>query len=134
MAGALGMVGTATGRSTARAQEHVHSDPKNEELTKAALECARIGDDCIAHAFDMMKKGDTSLARCAELNSETVAATTALAKISALDSAHLRAFAKVVSAICEDCEQECLEHKHHMACMLSAEACRACIEACDALA
>ena len=113
-------------------EEHVHSDPKNENLTRAALECARVGEDCIAHAFDLIKAGDTTLAQCADLNAQTTAATIALAKLSAADSKHLKAFAKVVGTLCRDCEEECLKHDHHMACMLSAQACKACAEACEA--
>ncbi len=63
------------------------------------------------------------------------AACTGLARLAALNSDHLPAYAKVCLEICKDCEAECRKHeKTHAICKACAESCKACIAECEKVA
>jgi Cys-rich four helix bundle protein (predicted Tat secretion target) len=127
-------LGLGVTASQASAQEHVHSDPKNEDLAKSALECVRTGRDCLAHCFDRFDEGDTSLVECARTIVDLVDTCNALAGFAAHDSVNLAAFAEVSAKVCATCEAACSKHAHHMSCSTCAAACRHCIEEIEKLA
>jgi Cys-rich four helix bundle protein (predicted Tat secretion target) len=117
----------------ARAQQHVHFEPKHPKLVEAASHCVRTGEDCLRHCFDQFAKGDSSLAECARQVRELVIACSALSALASHDSKHLASFAAAVAAVCKSCEAECRKHEHHLACKVCADSCPPCIAECDNL-
>ena len=117
---------------TGHAHHHA-ANPAHRAISKAALDCVDKGDVCLEHCFALLKTGDSSLALCADLVSETGAMCTALAKMASSNSKHLVAMAKVCIDVCKSCEDECLKHKQHVQCKVCAAACAECIKACKAI-
>ena len=124
---------------------HAHSDAhvsdsdaavpatQHRSLVLTALECVGIGQMCLQHCFDQFAKGDTSLAACAALNRDMIAACQTLAALGAGRSAQLKAYATVCIDICKACEAECRKHEHHPICIETAEACIKTIAECEKL-
>jgi len=99
-------------------------------VAKAASECASLGEICVTHCVDLVRKGDTSIAECIATVNEAVAACTALSSLANYNSMHLKQFAKACKGICGHCENECKKHaKKHKACKDCADACARCIQA-----
>lgn len=114
---------------------HAGHQMTNLSLVDAAAGCIKSGQICSNHCVDLVKAGDTSIARCLETVSEMLASCTALAQLASFQSPHLPAFAKVCISICEDCEKECRKHEDkHAACRNCAESCKECIAACKKIA
>lgn len=117
------------------AEKHVHTAAKHNNLVDAALSCIHKGNACMNHCLQLFKVGDNSVAECAESVNEMLSMCNTLASLAASDSRHLVAFAKVCSAVCEDCEKECRKHEeHHAECKACAESCALCIEECNKIA
>jgi len=113
---------------------HEHHGSKFADLVAASSECISTGDACLSHCLTLLGQGDKELAPCAKTVRDTIAACTALRELAAADSPHVKALAKVVSAICADCEAECKKHAKHEVCRDCEAACRDCKGHCDKVA
>lgn len=107
----------------------------NEALVRVALECSGTGELCLHHCLTEFAKGQTMLAQCAARVGEMVPVCKTLASLAALESSHLKAYAKVCIDVCQACEDECRKHAGHAAiCGQCADACAKVITALKALA
>lgn len=93
-------------------------------IVRVALECAGTGELCLQHCLSEFSKGQTMLAECAARVAEMVPVCKTLASLAALESAHLKAYAKVCIDVCKACEAECRKHEAH------AEICKQCADSC----
>ncbi len=128
-------VGVAmAGNALAAMHEHHHGPAADPAVIDAALDCVTKGNACLVHCIELVKNGDTSIARCLETVSDMLPMCDTLAKLATSGSPHLDDLARVCIAVCEDCEKECRKHeKKHAECRACAESCAACIEACRKL-
>jgi Cys-rich four helix bundle protein (predicted Tat secretion target) len=111
------------------------ADAPNAALVRTALECAGTGELCLHHCFTEFAKGQTMLAQCAARVGEMVPVCRTLASLAALESSHLKAYAKICIDVCQACEDECRKHAAHAAiCGQCADACAKVIAALKALA
>ena len=118
----------------AGAQEHVHQGTGGDRgLIGAAIHCIEEGEICLDHCMDTFQAGDLELATCARVVNELSIACTALAKLAAHGSNHLKAMARVTVAVCRDCKTECLKHAQHPECLECAASCDPCVEECEKL-
>ena len=137
----LGLAALASPAFAASHEDHSHVPAagtavpaiQHRSLVLTALECVGIGQMCLQHCFDQFAAGDTSLAACAAVNRDMVAACQTLATLGAGRSAQLKAFAKVCIDICKACEEECRKHEHHAICIETAEACVKTVAECEKL-
>ena len=110
---------------------HQHMKNSNTEIIDAALDCIKTGQACNDHCIELVKSGDTSIADCMDILTESLAMCTALSQMASYQSSHLPALAKVCISVCEECEKECRKHeKKHVACKACADSCNACVKAC----
>ena len=133
-------VATLAGLSTfrgANAVEHSHEhhqhtiDQGRMRIIEHATDCVMKGEICVAHCLELFKAGDTSVAECADRVHEMFASCTAMAKLAAHDSRHLKYFVRACVGVCEDCEKACREHeKKHAECKACADSCADCIKVC----
>ncbi len=112
---------------------HDHGGSNHKSLIDVALDCAKTGQICLDHCFEDFKKGNTSLAKCADLVSELIVMCNALGQMAAYKSAHLKDLARVTQKVCEDCKEECEKHKKHQICLDCAKSCDDCIKECKKL-
>jgi Cys-rich four helix bundle protein (predicted Tat secretion target) len=132
--GAIAVSAATMISGTAQASNHHQSNP-NAGLVDTALDCVKKGQACLDHCIKLFKKGDTSVADCADKVTEMLAMCTALSQMASYQSKHLAKFAKVCAAVCRDCKKACDEHaKKHAACKACAESCEKCIKACEKIA
>lgn len=123
----------------ARAQSgHMHTMAgamhKNNDLTTAAMDCLRKGNECLAHCLMLFQAKDTTVADCAVQVNQMLPMCDALAKLAMADSKYLKQHAKLCIDVCTDCEKECRKHeKTHPECKACADSCSDCIKACKAL-
>lgn len=111
------------------------ADAPNAALVRVALECSGTGELCLHHCFTEFAKGQTMLAQCAARVGEMVPVCKTLASLAALESSHLKAYAKICIDVCQACEDECRKHAGHAAiCGQCADACARVITALKALA
>lgn len=94
------------------------------DLVRIALECSGTGELCLQHCYEEFARGQTMLAQCAARVSEMIPVCEALASLAALQSTHLKAYAKVCTDVCKACEEECRKHEAH------AEICKQCADSC----
>lgn len=128
------MSATASQASDSKHQHH-HAKNKNIAVIDSALDCLKTGQLCMDHCIELFKSGDTSVAKCADVVNEMLAMCTALSQMAAYQSSHLKDFAKVCAAVCQDCQDECEEHaKMHAECKACAASCEDCIDACKNIA
>lgn len=107
----------------------------NAALVHVALDCAGTGELCLHHCYSEFAKGQTMLAQCAARVAEMVPVCQTLASLASLESAHLKAYAKICIDVCQACEDECRKHAAHAAiCGQCADACAKVIAALKALA
>ena len=108
---------------SAPAQHHHHGG--DAALLDAVSACLKQGNACMAHCLGMRAAGDTTMAACAPVVHDMLAAMEALSKIAARGGPRAAEFAKVSMLLCVDCEAECKKHadKHVV--------CRECMEACQ---
>jgi len=126
-------VATATAQQT-QTPEH-HHDASGSPLVDSALRCVKTGDLCQAHCFELLAKGDTSIADCARSVESLRAVCSSLAVLAAQKSPLLPRYAAVAKEACENCEAEC--HKHsdkHAVCKACEEACASCAKECAKVA
>lgn len=113
--------------------QHHHSNP-HEAAIDAALDCLKKGQACLDHCMILFKKGDNSVAACADTVNEMLAMCSTLSKMASYQSKHLKAFAKVCIATCKDCRKECRKHEDkHAECKACADSCKNCIAQCEKL-
>jgi Cys-rich four helix bundle protein (predicted Tat secretion target) len=75
------------------------------------------------------------LAQCAARVGEMIPVCQTLASLAALESTHLKAYAKICIDVCQACEDECRKHTAHAAiCGQCADACAKVIAALKAIA
>jgi len=139
LAGAAALT-TLSGMSVlgrANAEEHSHQhhqhtiDQGRMRIVEHATDCVMKGETCVAHCLELFKAGDTSVAECADTVHEMLASCTAMAKLAAYDSRHLKDFVRACVGVCEDCEKACREHeKKHAECKACADSCADCIRVC----
>jgi Cys-rich four helix bundle protein (predicted Tat secretion target) len=123
------------GRASAEEQSHQHHqhtlDQGRMRVIEHATDCVMKGEICVAHCLELFKAGDTSVAECADTVQDMLASCTAMRKLAAYDSRHLKDFVRVCIGVCEDCEKACREHeKKHAECKACADSCADCIKAC----
>jgi Cys-rich four helix bundle protein (predicted Tat secretion target) len=108
-----------------------HSENKNKQVIDTALTCLQDGQACLDHCFILLKDGDTEMAKCAETVTEMLVLCDGLSKMASYRSSHLKEFAKVCAAVCQDCKDECKKHSdNHAACKACEDSCGDCIDAC----
>ena len=114
---------------------HMHHGNPNASLVDTSLDCIKSGQACLDHCIDLFKKGDTSVANCADKVTEMLAMCNALSQMASYQSKHLGKLAKVCAEVCKDCKKACEEHADkHKACKDCAESCEKCIKACEKIA
>lgn len=95
---------------------HNHQANSNEKIINAALDCVKTGLACNDHCIELLKEGDTSIVKCMDVLTESLAMCTALSQMASYQSTHLPELAKLCISVCEDCEKECRKHeKKHAA-------------------
>ncbi len=133
-AGALAAT-TVAGVSQVFAADHGHHHAMHSSTDKEMVDtlhaCIKAGNECVAHCFELIKAGDTSIAGCMKSVQETIAFCTAHATHAAYNSKYLDDLCRLSLKICEDCQAECERHaKKHVQCKTCAESCAACIRVC----
>ncbi|WJW75966.1 four-helix bundle copper-binding protein [Thiohalobacter sp. IOR34] len=124
----------ASSQSLASEHMHHHAGNPHEALIDTALDCLKKGQLCIDHCMELFKRGDTSVAECADSVQEMLAMCSALEKMAAYRSDRLKAVARVCADVCKVCEKACRKHEDkHAECKACADACADCIEACEKL-
>ena len=130
-AGSAAAAGLAGAEQT---PEH-HHDASGSPLVDSAVHCVKTGDICQAHCFDLLAKGDTSIAACARSVESLRAVCGTLAVLAADKSPLLPRYAAVAREACQNCEDECRKHADkHAACKACADACAACAKECANIA
>ena len=128
---ALAALASASSKLTLAASEeglHHHS-PGNSGLVDSAIDCAQKGRLCRDHCIELVKNGDTSIADCLDIVTDTISMCDTLVQLTISESRHLKSFASVCVAVCKDCEKECRVHKDkHEACNACMLSCQQCIE------
>ena len=104
----------------------------HKEVYDAALECLRVGRECLDHCIRSLSTGDKMMAECAGTVRAMLPLCDALVDLVMLDSKHLKALAAVCAKACRDCEAACKKHSgHHAECKACMESCKRCAEACE---
>lgn len=131
-----GAVLAATGAPNVFAkEEHHHHGGKYPEVVTATLACIRTGEACLDHCLGFFKKGDTSMAECADSVNQMLAMCTAMQKLASHNSKYAAEMAMTCVRVCKDCELACSKHsKKHAACRDCELACKDCIKACKKIA
>ena len=121
-AGALLVAGV----STASTGEHHHGEkPTSVRVVfDNALACGATGEFCVAHCFEILEKGDISIAACAQSVNEMLAVNHALERLSAMNSPRLAEFARAALPVYKHCETQCEKHSEHEICKKCAQCCR----------
>jgi Cys-rich four helix bundle protein (predicted Tat secretion target) len=123
---------TAFASNTHHHHHSISSEEKN--VIEAALDCVEKGNACTAHCLHLIKMGDTTMGDCIAAVTDMLPMCSTLGKLAANQSRHLKDFASVCIAVCEDCEKACEEHADkHEECKNCMESCAACIKACKKL-
>ena len=137
LAGATAVVAMASSNMAFAEMDHSahhHTSNPYEGAVDAALDCLKNGQACLDHCMILFKKGDNSVAACADTVNEMLAMCSTLSKLASYQSTHLKAFAKVCIASCKDCRKECRKHEDkHAECKACADSCKNCIEQCEKL-
>jgi len=116
-------------------QEHHHGHGKYPDVVTATLDCIRTGEACLDHCLSFFKKGDTSMAECADSVNQMLAMCTAMQKLASHNSKYAAEMAMTCVRVCKDCELACNKHaKKHEVCRACADACKDCIRACKQIA
>ncbi len=106
--------------------------PANKELYEAALDCVRVGTECLDHCVRSLSTGSKMMAECAGTVRAMLPLCEALASLALQDSKHLKALAAVCAKACRDCEAACKKHAgHHAECKACMESCARCAAACE---
>ena len=114
--------------------QHHHHASRNSDLINAAIDCVTQGQLCRDHCIELVKIGDTSIADCLDVVTDTISMCKTLTQLAISHSPHLKTFAQVCMNVCKDCEKECLVHKDkHKECKDCMESCAKCIEQLEKL-
>ena len=98
----------------------------------AAVECLRVGRECLDHCVRSLSTGDKMMAECAGTVRAMLPLCDAVAELAMLNSTHLKAVAAICAKACRDCEAACKKHAgHHAECKACMESCTRCAEACE---
>lgn len=104
-------------------------------LQRAAADCVRAGEVCLAHCLRSLVTGSTMMADCAPRVRVMLAICRAVEALATTDSPHLVALARICLATCTECEAACRPHaQHHPECAECARVCHLTIEAARAIA
>ena len=109
-------------------------------VQKAAAECVRAGEACVAHCARELANGNTQMGKCNLSAHDMLAVCQAMLTLSSAESALAKRLAPVCADACAACSQACYEHQEHwahgmhLACKACYESCLACEKACRALA
>ena len=116
---------------TAEAQPNDMHPAKYRALEESTSKCVAAGGDCLRHCLGMMSMKDTSMAGCANLVVQLIAACRALQTLASVNSPFTPAFAKETAAVCSACETECRKFADKVAaCKACADACKVCVDEC----
>lgn len=132
----LGVAASAfalSGNAMAEMPGHDHSKHAAQlpSVLDAANSCTDKGARCISHCLVAWGEGDLELAACAKKVNEMIAVCDGFSKLLAANSGHVKDYAKICRAVCEECAKECREHDQHIECRECAEACEALVKAID---
>ena len=104
----------------------------HKEVYEAALECLRVGRECLDHCIRNLSMGDKMMAECAGTVRAMLPLCQAVVDLAVLDSKHFKALAAVCAKACRDCEAACKKHSgHHAECKACMESCNRCAAACE---
>lgn len=104
----------------------------NDALLAATLDCIKAGEACLDHCVRTLSTGDKSMAECAGTVRAMLPMCHAVADLTRLNSAHLKALAAVCAKVCRDCEAACKKHQnHHAECKACMESCQKCAAECE---
>ncbi|MGV3624188.1 MAG: four-helix bundle copper-binding protein [Archangium sp.] len=104
----------------------------NKAVYDAAIECVRVGNECLDHCIRSLSTGSKMMVECAGTVRAMLPLCEALIQLSMQDSKHLKALAAVCAKACRDCEAACKKHAgHHTECKACMESCARCAAACD---
>jgi Cys-rich four helix bundle protein (predicted Tat secretion target) len=131
--GGIAIAGSLT-EAVAQSGGEMHP-PKYRALEESTSKCVATGEDCLRHCLAMMSMKDTSMAACANMVIQLIAACRALQTLASLNSTFTGAFAKDVSAVCTACEKECgAFYDKYPVCKACGDACKACADDCHKVA
>lgn len=125
LAGAGALMAGAVVRSVAQAAEHKHHAPSATTVVlDNTIACGASGELCIDHCFELLKKGETSIAGCAESVHEMLAVNSAITTLAAMGSPRLGEVARAALPVYAHCREQCELHaaKH--------EICKQCAGSC----
>ena len=106
--------------------------PSHKELYDAAVECVRVGNECLDHCVRSLSTGSKMMAECAGTVRAMLPLCEALVQLTMQDSKHLKALAAVCAKACRDCEAACKKHaNHHAECKACMENCQRCAALCE---
>lgn len=113
--------------------KHDHSKhaPKYPKLLDAVNNCSDKGTRCLSHCLVAWNEGDLQLAACAKKVNEMNAICDGFGKLLSANSNHVKAYAQICRAVCDECADECRKHDQHVECRECAEACENLIEVMD---
>jgi Cys-rich four helix bundle protein (predicted Tat secretion target) len=127
--GGLAVAGSFTD-ATAQNTGEMHP-PKYKALEESTSKCVATGEDCLRHCLGMMSMKDTSMAACADMVVQLIAACRALQTLASVNSTFTPGFAKDVGAVCAACEKECRKfYDKYTVCKACADACKTCADDC----
>jgi Cys-rich four helix bundle protein (predicted Tat secretion target) len=103
----------------------------NDKLGETSSKCIAVGLKCLAHCQQSLAQGSKVMAECAASVSDMIAAVSALQRLAASNSPHVKAMAKVCGDICKSCATKCEPHSKTMdICKACLDACKECADAC----
>lgn len=101
----------------------------------AAEHCVGTGRACLQLAIATLKKGDASMAECADTTRAMISVCGTFAELATLGSPHVKALAALCAKVCRDCEKACRKHElHHAECKACGESCARCAMECEKIA
>ncbi len=104
----------------------------HKEMYDAAMECVRVGQECLDHCIRNLSTGDKMMAECAGTVQAMLPLCEAVTELVRLDSTHLKALAAVCAKACRECEAACKKHASmHAECKACMESCGRCATACE---
>ena len=127
---------TALAEGPAKAEAKSTTRPSGIEAHKdvylAALDCIRVGNECLDHCVRSLSTGDKMMAECAATVRAMLPLCQAVSQLAMLDSKHFKALAAVCAQACRDCEAACKKHAgHHAECKACMDSCAKCAAACE---
>jgi Cys-rich four helix bundle protein (predicted Tat secretion target) len=109
-------------------------------VQRAAAECVRAGEGCVAHCAKELANGNTQMGKCNLSAHDMRAICGAMLSLASAESPFAKRIAAACADACKACSQACFEHQEHwahgmhLACKACYESCLACEKACRALA